>query len=363
MYLYSSLVRSMTSVDAPHMYQKHRKRCLYAMENADTCPDQIPTCTVEVSGGPWSVLAWLDDAIVHDVVDNSTVRVYRGQDDALGGSPGVVRILALALALGCRWRNHVDGVKNTSQPPQRPLLVEPGGQDPFTLGLCLDGEAAGCSSGAVGVLQQLHLLVWVDIEALGGEARDQRAGQGREGEGRVGVDAQLGPAVLVLEVVLDLAGERVQVLEMVGVAGALLGAAHKRLQRGGDGDSVGKACHGRLGAVGQWDGCSVGAAQGDDEMRRRRCFGLGRSEPIAQHTANGVRPPRSLQAHNTTTIYIHIYISLARYLRLHLRLFLRNPVPISLLSSLCPASIQFFANTSTLNNARRNFCPSPAAAR
>jgi hypothetical protein len=82
----------------------------------------------------------------------------------------------------------------------------PRGQDPFALGLCLDLQAACLARSArlpfaVGLLQQLDLLVGVYIEALRWQARNERAGEWLVGDGRVRVHLQVGPVVLELEVV------------------------------------------------------------------------------------------------------------------------------------------------------------------
>jgi hypothetical protein len=187
-----------------------------------------------------SVLAGLHDAVVNNVVDDSAVCIDSGKHYSLGRPPRVCR--AVLCRSGClgRRRNHVDCVKDARQPAQCPLLVEARGQHPLALRLCFDVEASVVGGGlcclrslalAVCSLEQLDLLVGVYVEAVWRQARDKRAWQRRIGEGRVGVDAEGGPVVLVLEVVLDLKGERLQTRQVRGT-GQLLRISDEGLQRG-----------------------------------------------------------------------------------------------------------------------------------
>lgn len=161
---------------------------------------------------PCSVLARLDYAIVHYVIDDGAISVDCRQHHTLGCPPRVGRACRVC-CIRLVWRDDGNGIKYAGQPAQCPLLLEPGGQDPFTLGVGLDLKSSrltGCASLslAVGLLEQLDLLVGVDVEAAGREARDERTGQRVVCDGRVRVKAQGSPVVLVLEIVHDLAGER-----------------------------------------------------------------------------------------------------------------------------------------------------------
>ena len=119
-------------------------------------------------------------------------------------------------------------VEHIRQPMQRPLLAQPRGQNPLAFRLGLDLERACVAlfsrlARAIRVFEKLDLLVGVDVQALRGQAREQRAGEEGACERGVGVDVEVGPVVLVLKVVLDLEGEGV---ERGGVCGG----------RGGGGD-------------------------------------------------------------------------------------------------------------------------------
>jgi hypothetical protein len=183
-----------------------------------------------------SILARLHDAIVNNVVDDGAVRVGRGQQHSLRGPP---RVVWAGFGGGAsslwRGRHKGDGIEDLGQPAQRPFLVEPGGQDPFALGLCRDMQAAGLSGGfggsplAVGVLEQLDLLVGVDVDALRRQARHQRPRQGRARERGMGVHVQGGPVVLVGEVVLYLQRERLQLRK---VRSGRVDGRNELLQRG-----------------------------------------------------------------------------------------------------------------------------------
>lgn len=118
---------------------------------------------------------------------------------------------------GRRWDNAYS-IKDLCQPAQRPLLVQPGGQYPLALSVCLDVErvALACFFPAVGLLEQLDLLVWVDIEALRRQTRQQRPRQRLVGDGGVRMQVQVCPVVLVLEVVQYLAGERLLIRKVGG---------------------------------------------------------------------------------------------------------------------------------------------------
>ena len=72
------------------------------------------------------------------------------------------------------------------------------------------------------------------VDAVGREARDQRSGKELGGvrDGGVGVDAEGGPVVLVLEVVLDLERE-VVVMGRMGQSGWRLGVGGDGICEGG----------------------------------------------------------------------------------------------------------------------------------
>lgn len=164
----------------------------------------------------FSVLPRLDHSVLDNVVDYCAVGIDRREHYPLGLPPRVGRSILLFPILGPRLRrDHGGGIKDGSEPSQRPLLAQPRRQDPFALRLRLHLEPACLTLGAglsraVGVLEQFDLLVGVCIEAVRREAREQRAREQLIGDGRGRVLDEVGPVVLMLEVVLDLAGERVQ---------------------------------------------------------------------------------------------------------------------------------------------------------
>lgn len=111
-----------------------------------------------------------------NVVDDGAVRVYCAQHHSLYRPPWIGwDMVTDSRRFRRRW-NGADSIKDVSKPVQRPLLVQPGRQDPFALSLCLDIQCAAlaCFLPAVSLLQQLDLLVWMHIETLRGQSRHQR---------------------------------------------------------------------------------------------------------------------------------------------------------------------------------------------
>jgi len=156
------------------------------------------------------------------VVDDGAVRVGRTQQNPLCRPPWVVWAIWYGSSRPWRRRDEGEGVEDLSESAQRPLFVQPGGQYPFALRRCLDVQTAALCRRlvrlplAVRLLQQLDLLVGVDVDALRREARHQWARQGLVRERGMRVHVQIGPLVLVLEVVLDLYGERLQLRKVQG---------------------------------------------------------------------------------------------------------------------------------------------------
>jgi hypothetical protein len=185
-----------------------------------------------------SILPWLHNAVLDNVVDDSTVGIDRSQDYPLRRPPRVGRALRLFPISRLRlWRHHGDGIEDGSQASQRPLFTQSGRQYPLALRLRLHVQPASLAvlarlSRAVGVLEQLDLLVGVGVKAVRRQAREQRARQQGVGDGRGRVLFEVRPVVLVVEVVLDLAGERVQTGQ-VRLRGSQLLVLDKSLERGG----------------------------------------------------------------------------------------------------------------------------------
>ena len=69
---------------------------------------------------------------------------------------------------------------------------------PFWLGVLLDGLPTGMFG-----FEDLDLSVSVDVERSWGEAEDDGSGEGFVSQGGMGLDAERGPVMLVLQIVED----------------------------------------------------------------------------------------------------------------------------------------------------------------
>jgi hypothetical protein len=169
---------------------------------------------------PRSILARLHNSIVDNVVYHRAVVVERRKQQSLCLPPLVLLIgldlLVFILVLEQKFptacsRHHADIVKDLAEALQSPLLAQMAGQHPLTLAAQLGHTGLACIFLP---LQQSNLLVGVDVKALGREARDQRTREGALSGRRVGVDADVGPTMLVTEVVGYLEREVVHVVGM-----------------------------------------------------------------------------------------------------------------------------------------------------
>ena len=182
-------------------------------------------------------MAGLHHAVMNNVVDHGTIRVDGAQEYSLCSPPRVFGGFRGGRGTVRGRGNEGDGIEDLGEPAQCPFLVQPRRQDPFALGLCLDLQAAlfsrlACFPAALGLLQQLDLLVGVDVDALRRQTRDQWAGKRLVRDGGVRVHVELRPVVLELEVVLDLDGERLQLRKVRSVERNAIERRKGLLQRG-----------------------------------------------------------------------------------------------------------------------------------
>jgi hypothetical protein len=181
------------------------------------------------------------DNVVHD----STVIIQSREKKALRSPPLVLFTCLLVFILilleqklpTARSRHHSDIIKDLPKSLQTPLLAQMAGQNPFTLATQL-GHAS--LARIFLPLQQCDLFVRMDVQSLGRQARDQWARKGARGGGRVGVDAHVGPVVLVAEVVCDLEREVVEMRRMRRVSRGAVGFEEELQSRGMGNDASGR---------------------------------------------------------------------------------------------------------------------------
>lgn len=136
---------------------------------------------LKIVAGVSLVLARLDHALVHQIVDNSRVVVKGGKHNSLGLDASLV----------------INRVEDGGEAGERPLLGQLNGQNPLMLGIL---EQLLARAPFVG--ESLNLVVWMQVEALGGETSDQRPWLVW-----AVTDFQLRPVMLILEVVQNREGD------------------------------------------------------------------------------------------------------------------------------------------------------------
>ena len=140
---------------------------------------------------------------MHNVIHDSAIIPKRSQKHPFPPPPLSLSFFLHRPSIIILRRFLPNPIKNLRESPQRPLLQQVRRQHPLPLHLDLVILHPS--------LQLFTLLIRMHIYPLGRQSRYQRPWERLLGEGRVRVDAEACPGVLVLEIVEGLEGEGVQV--------------------------------------------------------------------------------------------------------------------------------------------------------